>query len=434
MVVSLRLTLALAVPAALALLALIEPRFWTAMWISDALIALVALLDAWAAREPLVSVTREAPRVLSIGRPNAVRLIVRSRARRPLELSVIDELFEHASADGLPARVVLPPRGEVTVDYSVTPRRRGGYELGPARVRYPSPLGLWRRQLELGERHPVRVYPDLLQLRTFELLARQNRELEFARVTRRRGGETEFSRLRDYSPDDEYRSIDWKATARRERLTAREYQLESNQELLFMLDAGRMMTSEVNGVTQFDHALNAALMLGHVALRTGDQVGMLVFDSALRAYLAPARGNAAQNRLIASAYDLHPQLCESDYDTAFRTLAIRQRKRALVVIFSQVLDDAVAGSMLRGVRALSRNHLPLVVLFRDLELDALLQERAESREALYVRAAAAELSSWRSSFIRDLRHGGALVLDVGPRELTGKLINRYFEVKARHQL
>jgi uncharacterized protein (DUF58 family) len=94
----------------------------------------------------------------------------------------------------------------------------------------------------------------------------------------------------------------------------------------------------------------------------------------------------------------------------------------------------VAGSMLRGVRALSRHHLPLVVLFRDLELDALLQERAESREALYVRAAAAELSSWRSSFIRDLRHGGALVLDVGPRELTGKLINRYFEVKARHQL
>jgi uncharacterized protein (DUF58 family) len=154
----------------------------------------------------------------------------------------------------------------------------------------------------------------------------------------------------------------------------------------------------------------------------------------MRAYLPPARGRAAQNRLIGSAYHLHAQLCESDYDTAFRTLALRQRKRALVVIFSQVLDDAVATSIKRGIKALSRNHLPLVVLFRDLELEGLLHRRSEGREALYVRAAAADLATWRSSFIRDLRHGGALVLDVGPTELTGKLISRYFEIKARHQL
>lgn len=433
-VVSLRLTLALAVPALLALLALLEPMLWPAALLADAMIALVAVADAWCARQPLVSVTREAPRVLSIGRPNTVRLTLRSHADRPLEVRVIDELFEHASADGLPALLTLPPHGEVSVDYSVTPRRRGSHELGPARVRHPSPLGLWSRQLTLAAPQPVRVYPDLLQLRTFELLARRNRELDFARVTRRRGGENEFARLRDYCDSDEYRSIDWKASARRQRLTAREYQLESNQELVFMLDAGRMMTSEVYGVTQFDHALNAALMLGHVAVRTGDQVGMLVFDAALRAYMAPSRGRAAQNRLIHTTYDLHPQLCESDYDTAFQTLALRQRRRALVVIFCQVLDDAVAGSMLRGVRALARHHLPLVVLFRDLELDALLLDRAATREALYVRAAAAELCSWRSGFVRDLRRGGALVLDVGPRELTGKLINRYFEVKARHQL
>lgn len=434
MVVSQRLCLVLVVPMLLGLLGLLEPRFWGVMIGVDALIVVLALADAWAARAPLVSVTREVPGVLSIGRPNPVRLSLRSHARRPLRVHVNDDPFEHASADGLPASLQLPPRGSAQLDYPITPRRRGDHELGPARVRYLSPLGLWQRQLVLAPPQPVRVYPDLLQLRTFELLARQNRELAFARVLRRRGGETEFSRLRDYSSDDEYRSIDWKATARRERLTAREYQLETNQELVFMIDAGRMMTSEVQGVTQFDHALNAALMLGHVAARTGDHVGMLVFDAALRAYVPPARGRAGQNRLIASAYDLHPQLCESDYDGAFRTLALRQRKRALVVLFSQVLDDAVASSMLRGVRALSRHHLPLVVLFRDLDVDALLRPQADTREELYVRAAAAELSTWRSAFVRDLRHGGALVLDVGPKELTGKLINRYFEVKARHQL
>jgi uncharacterized protein (DUF58 family) len=301
-------------------------------------------------------------------------------------------------------------------------------------VRYPSLLGLWLRQIEAGSRLPVRVYPDLVQLRRYELMARENRAADLARATRRKGGETEFARLRDYSPDDEYRSIDWKATARRHKLTAREYQLESNQELVFMLDAGRMMSAEVQGLTQFDHALNAALMLGHVAARTGDRVGLLAFGRGLEAYVPPGRGQKAAGRLIQAAYDLHPQLVESDYESAFRTLSVRQQKRALVVLFTQVVDDAVAQLLVLGCRALSRRHLPLVVLFRDLDVDGLLRPVRDDRNELYVRAAAAELARWRASFIRDLRHGGALVLDVGPRELTVKLIERYFEIKARHQL
>ena len=201
-----------------------------------------------------------------------------------------------------------------------------------------------------------------------------------------------------------------------------------------MLDAGRMMSAEVQGLTQFDHALNAALMLGHVAARTGDRVGLLAFGSGLEAYVPPGRGQKAAGRLIQAAYDLHPQLVESDYESAFRTLSIRQQKRALVVLFTQVVDDTVAKMLLLGCRALSRRHLPLVVLFRDLDVDGLLRPVRDDRNELYVRAAAAELARWRAGFIRDLRHGGALVLDVGPKELTVKLIERYFEIKARHQL
>ncbi len=434
MIPSLRLVLLLIGPALLSLWVLLDPSFLSLVWIADAAILVLALLDSLSVLKPLVSITREEPGVLSIGRPNPIRLFVRSRTRRKLDLQVNDDLFDAASAEGLPAKLLLGALAVAPLSYQLTPARRGAYRLGPVSVRYPSLLGLWTRQLRFPMLSEVKVYPDLHQVRAFELHARENREYDAARVTRRRGGETEFARLRDYTRDDEYRSIDWKATARRQKLVAREYQLESNQELVLMLDAGRMMTAEVRGLTQFDHALNAALMLGHVAVRTGDRVGLMAFDASLRAFMPPARGQAGISQLIRTAYDLHPELVESDYAGAFRMLELRQRKRALCVLFTQVLDDAVANRLRAGCKALSRHHLPLVVLFRDLDVEALLAPKTDSREELYVRAAAAELVRWRAGFVRDLRHGGALVLDVGPRDLTPQLINRYFEVKARHWL
>jgi uncharacterized protein (DUF58 family) len=156
--------------------------------------------------------------------------------------------------------------------------------------------------------------------------------------------------------------------------------------------------------------------------------------AALRAFVPPAGGAGASTRLIRAAYDLHPRLVESDYESAFDQVGVRQRKRALLVLFTQVLDDAVARTLLAGCRVLSRHHLPLVVLFRDLDVEALLESSRDDRRELYLRGAAAEIVRWRQGFIRDLRHGGAMVLDVGPRELTGQLINHYLEIKARHWL
>jgi uncharacterized protein (DUF58 family) len=301
-------------------------------------------------------------------------------------------------------------------------------------VRYPSPAGLWWRQVRFADTKPVRVYPDLQQVRAYELLARQNREMLLVRATRLKGGESEFSRLRDYSRDDEYRAIDWKATARRDKLTAREYQLESNQQLFLMLDAGRLMTAEVAGLTQFDHALNAGLMLAHVASRNGDQVGLMGFDSQVQSYVRPKAGGASGARLIQASYHLHPRLVESDYEHAFSQLALRQRQRALVVLFTQVLDDAVARTLVRQTRVVMDRHLPLIVLFRDTDLDHLLSGRPADDQDLYVRGAAAEMLRWRSSIMLDLKRAGAFVLDVAPRELTARLVNSYLSIKARHLL
>ncbi len=175
-------------------------------------------------------------------------------------------------------------------------------------------------------------------------------------------------------------------------------------------------------------------MLSHVAARGGDRVGLLGFDDQVRSYVPPAAGAGASRRLIQASYDLHPSLVESDYDMAFETLALRLRKRSLVVLFTQVLDDAVAETLLRRLYAISKRHLPLLVLFRDVEVEALMEPRGGGPEELYTRGAAAELLRWRDGFIRELKGRGAMVLDVAPRDLTAQLINRYLQIKTRHLL
>ncbi|HEX6275071.1 MAG TPA: DUF58 domain-containing protein [Polyangiaceae bacterium] len=428
------LVLLLALPALAALGLFAAPELVRPLVAFDVTIAALCALDAALSRRVIVTAERECPAVLAVGRSHRVRAIVRSRTSRRLAVELADDGFEGAMIEGLPASVELEPFGSAVVEYHVRPTGRGAFELGDLFVRYPSILALFKRQARLSAKKPVRVYPDFEQVRGYELFARENREFAFVRAVRRPGGESEFSRLREYTRDDEFRSIDWRATARRQKLVAREYQLESNQNVLFALDAGRMMTAESQGLSQFDHALNASLMLAHVASRTGDQVGLVGFSDRIKRYVRPQGGRGATQRLIRAAYDLHPALVESDYQRALSTVALEQRKRALIIVFTQVVDSAVVRALLDGTRALVKRHLPLIVLFRDLDLDALLEASDLHPRALYAKGAAAELWRFRQTFISDLRRAGALVLDARPKDLTSSLINTYLEVKARHLL
>ncbi|HWZ93032.1 MAG TPA: DUF58 domain-containing protein, partial [Polyangiaceae bacterium] len=253
------------VPLLATVLALLDGRFQQLAFAVDLGIAALAALDALLARSGRIHVVRRAPDVMSLQRRNEVELTVRSSARRKLIVTIQDDLFDGAVASDLPLTLELGPFASRQARYYVEPSQRGAFALGDHHVRHPSPLGLWLRQLRVQSRAPLKVYPDLRQIQLFDELARESRELEWVRSSKRSGGEVEFSRLRDYVPGDEYRAVDWKATARRQKLTTREYQLESNQNILFMLDAGRMMTGMDGGISRFDHALNATLMLAHVA-------------------------------------------------------------------------------------------------------------------------------------------------------------------------
>jgi uncharacterized protein (DUF58 family) len=426
-------------PVILSLASLLDESLLRTTLLVDAVIVLIAAADALMARRPLVQVERRAPRVMSVGKPNTVTLELKSAARRRLSVQVNDDLFDDAIADGLPATAQLSARGRAQVRYRVVPGRRGAYELGAHFVRYASPLGLWIRQLKIGARSPVKIYPDIQAVRTYELLAMKDRQMAGIRATRKRGGDSEFERLREYRREDEFRSIDWKSTAKHSKLIAREYQLERNQNVLFLMDTGRLMTAEVGGLSLFDHALNATLMLSHVASRGGDHVGLMAFSDAVKSYAPPAGGAQAAGRIVQAAYHLHPEITETNYASAVEHIGTRVKKRTLIVLFTQLVDDVAASELLRLLRGLLPRHLPLIVPFRDVDVDALVAGAAPETavwddQSPYVRAAAAELVTFRDRLLREIRRRGALVLDCPPGDLTPALINKYLDIKAQHLL
>ncbi len=426
-------------PLVLSFLTLVDRALLVPMLLTDGAIALLALIDALLARRPLVTLVRRAPTVLSIGRTNVVTYELRSFARRKLHVRVQDDLFATATSEDLPLEVDLGSRGSAACKARVIPSRRGAHTLGDCHIRYTSLLGLWIRQLHFAIPTPVKVYPDLEAVRGYDLLARQDRDPAGVRSSRRRGGESEFERLREYRREDEYRSVDWKATARRKKIIAREYQLESDQSIVFLLDTGRLMTAEFAKLSLFDHSLNATLMLSHVAGRAGDKVGMIAFGENVQAYAPLTGGARATQKIVQYAYHLEPTFSPTNYSAAFDALSVRVKKRCLVVLFTQVVDEVAAGELVRIMRAMLPRHLPVLVLLRDVDVDALVQGKDPETAAIagtspYVRGAAAELLSFRDKLVRSLERQGVLVLDVAPADLTPALINRYLEIKARHLL
>ena len=423
--------LALIAPFALSLVAIAEPATVGPMLAINAVIVLIALIDLAFGWRPGIEVTRTLPEVLSLARPVTVRLDVKSRLRRRVRVQINDAVFAESETQGLPVEIDVDGGVVRTGTYRLRAMERGPHRLSELWVRYPTPAGFWIRQLRLPSPAEVKVYPDVQAVRHFELLARTNRDIMTSRVTKMRGGDTEFERLRDFLPDDEWRRIDWRATARRSKLTVREFQIEKNQNLVFMLDCGRMMTAVWDDLTALDYALNATLMLAHVAIRRGDQVGLIAFDESVTRLMKPRGGTSASNQIIQTTYDLFPKMVEADYESAFRSLKLHVRKRTLVVVLTHAIDEQTAERIQRLSRDLLPTHLPLVVLLKDRALVERAHRPATNSEDVCIQAAAAEMLLWRDRVQRELSRAGVMVLDVLHHQLTGALLSRYLEVKAR---
>ncbi len=396
----------------------------------------LAVLDLLVSGSPRrVRVDREVSDVLSVGTRNPVTLRVENRNAQRLSLELMDAPPTPSRTDGLPARLRVPARKTREITYHVTPGQRGRSQFPELHLRFPTRLGLWTLMQRRPLQTPVKIYPDIKAVHRYELLARRNRLAEDGlKLWRLRGRGGEFERLREYRREDEPRHVDWKATAKYERLISREFTVERNQNVLFLLDCGRSMVNEAEGIAHLDRGLNSAVMLSYIALSQGDNVSFLAFSHQIERFVGPVRGKPAVQRIIRAAFDLEARYEASDYSRAIEEVLRRQRKRALVVLVTHALDEQHLTALSEYVRPLTANHVLLVALLRDVGLTALASQPPASELDTFQVAAAAEILAAQARLVRQLRDWGVLVVETTPGELSAVVINQYLDVKARHLL
>lgn len=504
-----RLAVYFAFGALLWIVAAALPSFAIVAALYDLVLIFVALLDLLFSPQPRDwEIERHVDDKMNLGAPNAVEVRARFRGERGLAHAVrllvrdeppaewpveidgapnaassiarapLDEAQEH---EPLPvvARVSLEvPPGETFAacqaasSYRVTPTRRGDFRFGPLSARYPTFLGLWYRQFKRDAEQTVRVYPDTEAVRRYELRLRQGRLQDIGlHLLRLRGRGTEFESLRDYSRDDEYKAINWKASARRGKLIATNYEIERDQTMLIAIDCGRMMTSlavarefkvrnsklevppaqsTLSGDTtsnlepqtansevalsKLDCAINATVLLAHVAAGMGDAVGLLLFADGIKTFVPPRKGRAQTGAIIEALYAAQPQLVEPDYLSAYQYLMSRRLRRALVITFTDLIDPFASRELINASGALRRHHNALCITINNRDVMDLASHLPQAMPKLYEKAMAQRMLQQRGQALETLRQNGVGVLDVEASGLTIAAVNRYLDLKSRAAL
>ncbi|HEX4475464.1 MAG TPA: DUF58 domain-containing protein [Polyangiaceae bacterium] len=399
----------------------------------DVVLLIAALADAWLPpRANDVAVSREARPSLALGANQRVEFRLRNGSQRPVSFELVEDLPPTFIATPEIVRGVVSAESRAFATHDVRPTERGLHVRGHVHVRFASLLGLVVKRVELRESAESKVYPNVVNLARHELATRRHRLSELGVAPTRLYGEgSDFESLRDYVPGDNPTDVAWKATARRGRLITRNYQVERSQNILVVLDCGRLMTTEVDGMSRLDHAINAALLLSYVAMKQGDYIGLLAFSDAIEAYVPPVRGAAALGRMNEALYRIEARPHEADYDRACRFLALKHRKRSLVVIITDVVDNEASSMLLAHAARFARHHLPLCVTLRNLDVERLANAEPTTELDPYRQAVALDLLQRRRVAIEEMRRTGVNVLDVDPRQLGPRLLNRYLELKKR---
>jgi len=410
-----------------------------AMLLADAGLLALFLVDALLApavgAAGTVQPVRDAPSAFSMGHAVEVTYTWRSAARRAARLRVREVRPELLGGLQPPRALVVPPSGEWRERLPVGPTRRGHETGGALTVDTIGPLGLGLRRATLALPWDVRVYPALTTLRRRAAVAQALRRREQGRQPLRRLGEGRlFESLRDFVPGDDPRHVDWKATARRRKIITRQFEAERRQQVLLVLDAGRLLTAEVAGAARMDYVVQAALELAYAAAQHDDNVGVMVFADGVRHFVTPQRGRRGLKQVLDVLAEVTPTLVEPDYPGAFHYLAARNRKRALTVVFTDVIDRFASEALVANLATLRPRHLPLAVTLRNPELDAIATQRPAVVRDAWRKVAAEELLRAREEALSHMRRTGVLVLDVPPERAAEAVVNQYLELKRRGRL
>ena len=405
--------------------------------IYDAALLMIALVDYYNSETSRdFTIKRELQDRFAMGAHNDVSIKATNLSNRPVKLNVKDEYPPGMElVEPREAVLTIPPRRTRVWRYKVLPTARGKYEFGSTAVRFVSKLGLVWKQLNYPTQCFVKVYPDIQEAKKNELFAHRNRQPDPGlRRMRVRGQGREFESLREFVVGDEIRHISWAATARRGKPITRQYTIERSQNVMIMIDTGRLMTARIGKLSKLDHAINATLSIAYVAGLGGDNVGMMAFSRNVISYLPPKRGRDQINRIMEELYSLEPKMIEPSYARGFNFFNANWHRRSLVVILTDLVDRDASADLLAHASKLAPRHLPLIVTIGDTDLRELVRTVPDKPADVYRQSVAQEILHQREEALSRIRHHGGLALDVTAGRLSLELVNKYLDVKERGML
>lgn len=381
-------------------------------------------------RKGSVEASRQCGSRFSNGDDNEVVIHLRSHYRLHTRMEIIDEAPIEFQRRDIEFFVKLMPKGEADVAYTLRPVRRGEYTFGYIRVFASVLLHLVQRRFTLGQGQAIKVYPSYLMLRQYELLAFSQRLTEMGiRRLRRPGNNTEFEQIREYVKGDDYRTINWKATARRASLMVNVYNEERSQQVYCVIDKGRMMQQTFHGMTCLDYAINASLVLSYVIMHREDKAGLVTFAGSIDTFLPAERRNGYMETMLETLYNQHTRFDETDFSALFTTVSQRLSQRSLLIVFTNFSTRKSVNRQLPYLRRLSRRHRVLVVFFRDKEIEDFVCHQPETEEGIFQQVMAEQAVADRQFIVSTLRQYGIDALLVKPENLSVDVINKYISLR-----
>jgi len=421
--------------AVLGVLASVFIEFKPVWILSAAALFIFSLFDLWKVYTiPAPIIKRVIPGSLAVGVKQKVKLSIKNMANKNIRCDIYDHFPEQADVTGMPRRLFLDENETAELTYFLKPLLRGQLEYFYTECLMMSPFSLWHYTQMLSVKDECRVYPNYAPVIEYAMLATEN-HLSMMGILkhRRRGQGMEFHQLREFRDGDSIKQVDWKASSRMRKMIAREYQDERDQQIIVMMDCGHRMLAQDGDLSHFDYSLNALLLLSYVALRQGDSIGVSTFSQENSRWIKPVKGVANINILLNGIYDLQPGAAAPDYSSAARDLIIRQRKRSLVLILTNLRDDD-CDDLNAAVHFLKKYHKVVVASLQEQAIvDRLKKPVVNLQDALTV-AATHAYQSKRDLLVQQLRNSGVTTLDVLPENLALSLTNTYLDLKTSGQI
>jgi uncharacterized protein (DUF58 family) len=380
-------------------------------------------------------VKRNVPSILKQAQPFQVELTLLNQGETAAVFQIVDSPPVQFTGAPQMITVRLPPRRETVETYSLKSYHRGSFAFGAVFYRSTGPLGLIQRQAKIELPQQVQVLPDMSGEGSRDLqLALAGAFQAGRRKAARRGEGSEFESLREHQRDDDYRHIDWKASAKRGKLISRQYETERDQRLMILLDTGRLMSPKIGSYRKLDYAINASVHLAQIALHKGDLVGYAIFNDEMRAFAEPKKGQAQMSHLVRNLTSLQATRLESDYASVFQHVLRRCSRRTLIVCFTDLSDAHSAESLLRAALPLMPRHLPVIVTVSNSEIVAVTRKVPENEFEVYRHVAATEIWTDYQRTLRGLRSRGVATVSVPAQELSTAAINEYLRIKETARL